>query len=132
MALDRKAALAKIQRDRRVESARKTQFGSLIATPFDMGTVAATNPLTDDLVLPEAANIGISFDDAVTAGDLIITTSTGRTLGTPDLSADELWRIGFFERSVEILVESGIAGTVTLHYLDDRRVPFAIATGVFT
>lgn len=120
MALNPKAAQSKIQRDRRIERNRKNKFQALITTP---GAIPVT--------LPDAGVIGISSSVSVSQGQLIATTSTGRTLGTPDLAANEVWRIGFYERGVEIDVTAAPAGTVRLHYLDDRRDAFVIATGTF-
>lgn len=120
MSLDPKAARSKIQRDRRVERNRKNRFAGLIGTPASL-----------PLAIPEAGVIGVSSSVAVAQGQLIITTSTGRTLGTPDLAANEVWRIGFFERGVQINITAAPAGTARLHYLDDRRDAFVIATGTF-
>lgn len=120
MALDPKAAKSKIQRDRRVERGRKDRFGALIQTPASL-----------PLPLPEAGVIGVSSSVAVSQGQLIVTTSTGRTLGTPDLAANEVWRIGFLERGVEVDITAAPAGTARLHYLDDRRDAFVIAAGTF-
>jgi hypothetical protein len=120
MALDPKAARSKIQRDRRVERSRKDRFTELISTPASL-----------PLPIPEAGVLGISCSAPVSQGQLIITSSTGRTLGTPNLEADEIWRFGFFEKGVEIDVTAAPAGTVSLHYLDDRRDAFVIATGTF-
>lgn len=120
MALDRKTVVSKIQRDRRIESARKKRFDALIASPGSF-----------PLVLPEAGVIGVSCDAAVSQGELIVSTSTGRSIGTPDLEADQVWRLGFLERGVEVDISASPTGTVTLHYLDDRRKEFAVATGSF-
>lgn len=120
MALDPKAARSKVQRDRRVERSRKDRFTALISTP-------ASLPLS----LPEAGVLGVSCSAPVSQGQLIVTSSTGRTMGTPNLAANEIWRIGFFEKGVEMDITAAPAGTVRLHYLDDRREPFIIATGTF-
>lgn len=125
-------ALGRQPTERRREAARKSRFSSLIASPFDMGTVGATNPSPNALVLPSAGVIGISFSTGVTAGQVTIETGSGRSLGTPDLAADVIHRLGFFEPGVALTVTGAIAGTATLHYLDDWRRSAAIATGVFT
>lgn len=119
MALNPKAAISKIQHNRRVERNRKGSFTALIETPASL-----------PLMLPEAGVLGVSSSVGVSQGQLIMSTSTGRSIGTPDLAANEIWRIGFYERGVEIDISSAPSGTVTLHYLDDRRDAFAIATGI--
>lgn len=120
MALDPKATQATIQRDRRVERSRKNKFQARITTP---GSI----PLT----LPEAGVIGISCSAPASQGQIIVTTNRGRTLGTPALAANKVWRIGFFEKGLILNVTAGPVGTVRLHYLDDRRDDFIIATKVF-
>jgi hypothetical protein len=120
MALDPKAVVSKVQRNRRVERARKDRFGAIIGTP-------ASLPLT----LPEAGVIGVSSSAAVSQGQLIVTTSTGRTLGTPALAANQVWRIGFFERGVVMNITAGPNGTARFHYLDDRRDDSVIASRTF-
>lgn len=120
MVLNPKAATSKVQRDRRVERARKNHFDALIQTP-------ASFPL----ILPEAGVIGISSSAPVSQGQLIATTSTGRTLGTPNLAANEVWRIGFLEKGVSVNITAGPNGTARLHYLDDRRDAFIIAQRSF-
>lgn len=120
MALDPKAAKSKIQRDRRVERSRKERFAGLIQTPASL-----------PLPLPEAGVLGVSSSVSVSQGQLIVTTSTGRTIGTPNLAANEVWRIGFFERGVQINITAGPNGTARLHYLDDRREASIIAARNF-
>jgi hypothetical protein len=130
--LDRKAAQSLIRQGRRKEASRKGRFLSLTETPFDMGTVAINNPSPNELVLPESGDIGVSFSVPVSLGQLIVSSNSGRTLGTPNLVADQVWRIGFFERAITMVAQSAVAGTVTIHFLDGHRKPFSIATGVFT
>jgi hypothetical protein len=120
MALDPKAAQAKIQRDRRVERNRKNKFQSRIETPGSL-----------PLALPEAGVLGVSCSAPVSQGQLILTTNTGRTLGTPNLAANEVWRVGFIEKGVSVNITAAPNGTARLHYLDDRREASVIATKVF-
>lgn len=132
MALNRQAAISLANQERRREAARKGRFASIISTPEDLGTVAAGNPASSSLTLPAGAYIGISIDSGCTAGQLEVATSTGRTLATPALAADEIHRLGFLERDVAITPESAVAGTVSIYYFDEWRVPYEIATGVFS
>jgi hypothetical protein len=128
--MSRQAALYH-NRERNRDLNRGRRFASLVSSPFDLGTVAGGNPSPNPFSMPVAANIGISFSGTVTAGDISISASS-RTLGTPDLAADEIHRLGFFEAGVSIIPTGANAGTVTLHYFDQWFRPSAIATGVFS
>jgi hypothetical protein len=109
------------------------RFSSLIETPQVLSGGAA--PATSStLSLPASGRLGVSYSVAVLAGQLQAGTSTGRTLGTPALSADEVYDIGYFDEDVELDLEitAAVSGTATLHFLDDWRTANAIATAVFT
>jgi len=118
--------------ERQLEAVRKSRFKSLIDTPASLGTVAAGNQSPNSVALPASGVIGISFSAPVAAGQLTAETSTGRSLGTPALAANTIHRMGYFEPGVTFKATSAIAGTVTLHYLDEWRRSNAIATGVFS
>lgn len=128
--MSRQAALYH-SRERNRDLNRGRRFASLVSSPFDLGSVAGGNPSPNAFSMPAAANIGISFSGAVTAGDIIIAVGS-RTLGTPDLSADQIHRLGFFETGVQLIPTCANAGTVTLHYLDQWFRPSAVATGEFS
>ena len=123
MTLDRKAELSRIQRERRLEASRKKSFQSLMNSPVNVSSGVLT--------LPESGNIGVSFSAPVSQGQILLNSSTGRSVGTPDLAANEVWRIGFYEKGVQLDPAVSISGTLSIHYLDDRRVPHVIATGAF-
>lgn len=108
-------------------------YKTLIATPESLtgGVAPATSSA---LTLPAGGFLGISYSVGVAAGELLANTAGGRILGTPALDADIIHRIGWFEKDVDIDLEinAAIAGTATLHHLDEWRLPDAIATAVFT
>lgn len=120
MTLDRKAAVSKIHRDRRIDASRKKRFDPSISTP-------GAFPFT----MPEAGILGVSSSVAVSQGALIVSTSTGRSIGTANLAPNQIHRLGFFEKGVEIDISASPVGNITLHYLDNRREASAIATGTF-
>lgn len=119
-------------RKRREAAARFGRFASLIATPETLTTAAAGNPLGSALTMPAASMISVSFSADLTAGQLTVDTNTSRTIGVPDLAADEIRLLGWFEKGVELTPDCAIAGTVTLYVLNEWTKPFSVATGVFT
>lgn len=108
-------------------------YKALIGTPESLsgGVAPATSSA---LNLPAGGNLGISYSVGVAAGELLANTAGGRILGSPALNADEIHRIGWFEKDVDVDLEinASKAGTATLHHLDDWRLPDAIATAIFT
>ena len=123
----RQAALF-YNRERRRDAA-KVQHATL---QFDLGTVGAGGDLPESYTLAAAGDFAISFDAPVAAGEVTVATEVGRTLGTPALAADQIHRLGYFERARTLTVTSAIAGTATLYVLDNWRRPIVVATGVFT
>jgi hypothetical protein len=130
---DRRAAINRTLVDRRRAAQRKVGFKSLITSPQVL-TGGIAPAISSALALPNGAYLGLSYSVAVTSGQLQANTNGGRTLGTPDLDADEIHRIGWFERgfSMDLEITAAVAGTATLHYLDEWRNSFPIATAVFT
>lgn len=129
--MSRQAALYH-NRERRRSLSRERSFSAQVASPFALGSVGTGGDSPNPLVLLDSINIGVSFSAPVTAGQLTIDTNRGKTLGTPALAADEIHRLGFFEKNVTLTPSCAVAGTVTIHILDDRRIPSAVATGTFT
>lgn len=118
-------------RERRRAAQRQRAFDADAATPFDMGTVAAGNPLPTPYPMRAASRLAVSFSAPLTAGQLTVSIGA-RTLGTPALTADEIRRLEFGERNEDVVPQSAIAGTVTLYVLDEWARPRAVATGTFT
>jgi len=119
-------------RERRSSAQDHQSFDTDIASPANMGTVAATNPLTTAYDVPKDAQLGVSFSVGVSAGQLTVATNDSRTIGTPALAANQVHRLGNIRRALELTPTCAIAGTVTIHVFDDWFRPTAIATGVFT
>lgn len=109
-------------RKRRITARSLQRFGSLIASPHDLGASAVT--------LPAAGVIGVSSDSLVDEGDLTVTTASGREIYTTDLPIGSIHKLGYFEKgnTLEITFR---AGDVTLHVFNDWGVPFIFATGTF-
>jgi hypothetical protein len=118
---DRRHTILAIHRERRLEASRKRSFLSLIDSPV--------NALPSGLVLPEAANIGVSFSVNISAGNLTLTTQKGRALKTPALQSGIIHRIGFFDKGTNLIPSCTVSGTVSIYYLDDWRNPYLVATG---
>lgn len=117
---------------RRRRSAQDVRlFASLIASPFDLGTAAAGNPLPNALTLPANGFLGISEDAAPSAGDLSVDIGA-RSVGIAGGLADQIFRLGYAERAESVSVDLGgsaPSGTVALYVFDEWFRPFVIATG---
>lgn len=127
---DAHAALYHARRRRRAAQDFK-DFEGDIASPFDLGTVAATTPLPNPYVMPANSRLAISFSTGITQGQLTVDIGA-KTVETTALSADEIYRLEVGEEAEEIIPTAAIAGTVTLYVLDEWQRPSAIATGTFT
>lgn len=102
-----------------------------IASPFDLGTIGAGNPLPNAYVVPAGARLAVSFSVGVTAVQLTVDIGAN-TIGTRALLADEIQRLVHAELNEDVVPTCGIAGTVTLYRLSEWQLPIAIASGVFT
>lgn len=100
-------------------------------TPHNLGTQAALAAATTPLVMPQAAWLGVSLNAVVTAGNIEIAVGS-RTIRTSALSANQIARIGYFERGFTITPTVNIAGTLTLYYFNEWFKGTAIATGIWT
>ena len=120
-------------RKHRSERLEKGRFKLLIETPEVLA--GGASPIESGaLVLPYSCILGVSFSTIITSGQLAVNTSTGRILGTIGLAADTIQRLGYFERGVSITIEPTVSlpGVASLHYLDQWKIPFVIATATFT
>ena len=117
----------RLRNARRIDKAQ-----ALIDSPHDLGTVAAGNPSSSPLTLPYDAEYGISFSAGITSGELTVATEPSRSLGTPDLAADQVRKLGFFHKDRTFTPASDVAGDVTLYIFDNWSRPKAIATGTFS
>ena len=118
-------------RMRRKSLQRERKFEDLFATPHNLGTQAALVAATTPFVMPQAAWLGVSLNAVVTAGNIEIAVGS-RTIRTSALSANQIARIGYFERGFTITPTVNIAGTLTLHYFNQWFKGTAIATGIWT
>lgn len=119
-------------RERRSHAQDVQSFDDDIASPFSMGTVAASGSLPTPYPARKDAQIGVSFSVPVTAGQLVVDLADGRSIGTPALAAGQVHRLGNIRRALELTPTCAIAGTVTLHVFDEWFRPDPISTGVFT
>lgn len=118
-------------RARRKSLQLEGKFADLFATPHNLGTQAALAAATTPLVMPHAAQLGVSLNAGVTAGNIEIAVGT-RTILTSNLSVNQIARIGYFERGFTITPTVNIAGTLTIYYFNEWFKETAIATGVWT
>jgi len=119
-------------RKRRLGRKVLSRYSALIASPFDLGTVAATGTLPNPFVVPESTRFAISLSAGVTAGQLRILTSRGRTIATPTLVANRIFKTEFMEIGVDLEIASDVAGTVSLYIVDGFGTTSVVASGVFT
>lgn len=120
-------------RKRRKVAARVQAFSTLIASPSVLtGGVAPATSST--LAMPANALLAVSYSVGITSGQLVVNVNTGKTMGVPDLAADEIRELGYVEAGqlVDIELTAAVAGTATLYVLNDWRIPSSIATVVFT
>lgn len=131
--LDRTYALGLSRQKRRRAEALKSRFAALIATPQTLagGLAPAASAA---LALPANARLAVSSDVPVAAGAVVVNVAGGRVLGTPALSANQIYEVGYIEAGKEVTLEKTVAGagTITLYFLDDWKRPFSIATSTFT
>ena len=117
---------------RRRRSAQDVRlFQALIASPLDLGTVGAGNPLPNALDLPANGNLGVSVDAITSTGDLVVNVGD-RQIGISGGAADTVFRLGYGERAESVEVDLGggaPSGDVSLYVLDEWFRPFVIATG---
>lgn len=118
-------------RERKRDLRREGRFASFVASPFDLGDQAAMSPATNPFTVPASASLAISFSDSVTSGDVEIAVG-GRTIQTPDLAADQIFKIGYFEQDFTLTPTANIAGTMTLYLLDQWNKATAIAEGTWS
>jgi len=119
-------------RRRRRRAQDLSAYAALIAAPDDLGSAADLESL-DDFVVPARAELAISFDEAVEAGDVVVTVD-GRDMEIPALEADAVHSLQWAERGHVVSVgnSSAPACAATLHVLDQWRRPSPIATGDLT
>lgn len=120
---------------RRLREKQQVQaFASLIASPFNLGSAVAGDPLPNSFPLPHSRRLAVSASQATQQGDLLVTVGL-RTMTIPGGIADTIFRLDHAERDRTVSVSSNNgcpACTVTLYVLDERLKPFAIATGTVT
>lgn len=123
------------QRRKRNKVARDLKaFAALIASPFDLGSAAADNPLPNTFNLPGTARLGVSIDAITVQGDIVVDIG-GRELNISGGVADKLFKLDVGIRAREVTVIRSAtcpAGDLSLYVLDEWQRPYLIASGVFT
>lgn len=115
-------------RENRKDREDLSKFRLLRAAPTNLGT----NSLAG-LKLPGSGIIAFSYSASLAAGNISIAVSGGRTLLNPALVANQLDRLGWFEKSKTLTISrvTGNLGTISVFVMDrGRRI--LIATGVFS
>lgn len=120
-------------RKRRKAAARVQAFSALIASPSVL-TGGVAPAISSTLAMPANVLLAVSYSVGITSGQLVVNVNTGKTMGVPDLAADEIRELGYVEAGqlVDIELTAAVAGTATLYVLNDWRIPSSIATVVFT
>ncbi len=131
MAWSRDGALRAARLRRRRYAQDATALTGLRTSPATL-TGAVAPGTSSALSLPANTRVGISFSIGITAGQLTVDTETSRNLGTPALVADEIYRLDWLERGVDVTITSAVAGTATLYAFDEWMRSYPIATVVFT
>lgn len=111
----------------RVSSAKGVgAFAALIAAPADISAGAL-------FIMPAGARLAFSFSTDATANQVRLTAAgpTDRTLGSPALAADQVFKTDWLAEGVAVGGESDIPGELTVYVLDQWQRPVAIATGTF-
>lgn len=111
-------------RERRRDLHRRQSFSQ----QFALGNVAAGGASPNLYTLLDSIEVGISFSVPTAINQLMVTTNSGRTLGTPILMANEIHLLGFLEKGITLRPSCSIPGTVNLYIFDNRQI---IATGRF-
>lgn len=116
-------------RERRKERQNETAYAALILTPDVLGSIAAGGDL-DTFPIPANAEIAYSFDQAVDAEEITFDLS-GRIFVSPALAANQIQKLGWLEKSKDLVITGTGVGNITL-YLVVKDLRFPIATGEFT
>jgi hypothetical protein len=103
---------------RQHERVDRKRFDALVAMPHDLET--------GDLDMPANGRLAVSHSVGVTEGQLSLTVN-GEDHFTPDLTADEVWRLDYVERARAVNVETLVPGEVTVYLVDPfgRHLPIA-------
>lgn len=120
-----------IHKKRRKIAQNMTSFQGDITSPFDLGSIAATNPLPNPYVNKAGLRLGISCSVNLTSGQLTL-ESGSRTITVPALDADVIHRLEVFPVGRQIIPTCAIAGDIKLYVLNQWLLPFEIANGTFT
>jgi hypothetical protein len=108
-----------VHRKRRKSAEALSRFSDLISNPVVAGTIT----------VPAGSFFAVgNSTDTVAVGDVTVTTSTGRSLGSPILVGGHIHQIGWIEAGVKLTISSTATGVATLYVLDDRRKPYKIGT----
>lgn len=109
-------------------------FGALIATPANLGNVAAASS-SSSVQLPANGRLAVSCSVVVAAGDLSLDIGPNKVLNIPALGANEIYNPNVHgEEGQSITVNRSGAGlsTVTVYVMDGIGRLRPIATATFT
>lgn len=121
-------------RKNRRERERDKAFRFLEATPHVFDALAASGTTVTNFSMPAGARLALSHSVAMSAEDVTVNITAGRSFSHAALAADENARGNVAEETMEIsLTRSAalIAGTFTLYFVDSFGLHKAIATAVF-
>ena len=123
----------RLEQRRRIDRARITEYDSLVASPADLGNVAALGT-SSALTLPAGARLALSCSVGLSAEDVTVNVGGRESFTHPDLAADEVHRgyTGGRQMDVTVTRNAGPAGTLTLYILDPYNRKLAVATATLT
>jgi len=131
------AALASAQfyaRRRRRIAQDISAYSGLVATPTNLGAVAANADSGVSVTLPANARLAIALDDVTVASDLSIKDGVNQVFGAGG-AADFVQKLDTTQRGREVVVHRSLtcpSGTCSLYVLDAWSRPLLIATATFT
>jgi hypothetical protein len=122
-------ALLKKNRERRNEAA----FSALIEEPGDVssGLVMPANGIL--AISASVASVGDYYneeEEEMVPGEIQIDVS-GRAIGLPDLDADQIRKIGYFEKGKTITVSTSLAADVNLYLVRQNGTLSPIGAGTY-
>jgi len=121
-------------RRRRRIAQNVSAYAEFVATPEDLGNVAANADSATAITLPADGRLAVALDDVTDPADISLKDGVGETFGNGGV-ADYVQRLSVFPRGREVVVHRATgcpAGTCSIYLLDEWQRPLLIATATFT
>lgn len=105
-------------RKRRQAAADISKFASYIATPFDLSG--------GDFVMPANGRLAVASTHSVSAGDIAVVINGTRTMTTPALAANRIYKLDVLPRGSTVSISGG-TGDLSVYVLNQWSMPLQIA-----